>query len=437
MRIVHITAGAGGRLCGSCLHDNALVRSLRQAGRDAILVSAYVPTTTDEENVSESKVVLGGINVWLQQYIPLFRKTPAFLDRLFDLPVLVSWLSARTGNARPVDLGAITISSLKGEQGYQRKEVEKLATWLKEEIQPDVIHLSNVLLVGLAERLKEVTGAGIVTSLSGEDLFIEQLPRTDYELVRKLLRERSAHVDRFVALNEYFANFMSEYLSVSRSCIDVVHHGVDREGFSEHAPDLMARRESRPGTVVIGYLARVCQEKGLLQLIRAVSDVASRPGCGTIKLLAAGAEIPAENPYLQRCLQTANSCGLGDRFEWLGQIDRKRKIELLHSIDLFALPTQYAESKGISAIEALVAGVPVVAPKHGAFPELLDHGQAGLLHTPHDEKDLANTIFTLVADAQLSQLLGAHGHALASRRNSPLAMVSGHDAIYSQVCRRT
>ena len=111
--------------------------------------------------------------------------------------------------------------------------------------------------------------------------------------------------------------------------------------------------------------------------------------------------------------------------------------KLLHSIDLFALPTQYAESKGISAIEALVAGVPVVAPKHGAFPELLDHGQAGLLHTPHDEKDLANTIFTLVADAQLSQLLGAHGHALASRRNSPLAMVSGHDAIYSQVCRRT
>ena len=67
MKIVQITAGAGGRLCGSCLHDNALVRTLRQRGREAMLVPAYVPTTSDEENVSEPIVVMGGVNVFLQQ----------------------------------------------------------------------------------------------------------------------------------------------------------------------------------------------------------------------------------------------------------------------------------------------------------------------------------------------------------------------------------
>ena len=71
MRIVQITAGAGGRLCGSCLHDNALVKALRVRGRDALLVSAYVPTTTDEQNVSEKKIVMGGVNVWLQEHLSL------------------------------------------------------------------------------------------------------------------------------------------------------------------------------------------------------------------------------------------------------------------------------------------------------------------------------------------------------------------------------
>jgi hypothetical protein len=101
MKIVHITAGAGGRICGSCLHDNALVRALRARGGDAILVPAYVPTTTDEENVAERKVVMGGVNVWLQQNVPLFRRTPAFVDRPLDSRGLLDWLSSRTGGARP------------------------------------------------------------------------------------------------------------------------------------------------------------------------------------------------------------------------------------------------------------------------------------------------------------------------------------------------
>ena len=77
MKIVHITAGAGGRICGSCLHDNTLVRTLRRRGRDAMLVPAYVPTTTDEENVAIDRVVMGGVNIWLQEHVPLLRYTPA------------------------------------------------------------------------------------------------------------------------------------------------------------------------------------------------------------------------------------------------------------------------------------------------------------------------------------------------------------------------
>ena len=230
MKIVQITAGAGGRLCGSCLHDNTLVRALRKRGRDAILLPAYVPTTTDEENVAEPTVVMGGINVFLQQSVPLFRHTPRWLDRLFDQPALLRWLSSRTGDTRPADLGPLTVSSLRGEQGHQRKEVERLACWLAREVRPDVVHLSNALLLGLARRIRETTGAAIVASLSGEDLFIDQLPEPDRATVQRLLVERAADVDRFVALNAAYADRMADRLACQRDRIEVIPHGIDPVG---------------------------------------------------------------------------------------------------------------------------------------------------------------------------------------------------------------
>jgi len=164
MKIVHITAGAGGRICGTCLHDNALIRSLRGRGCDAILVPAFVPTTTDEENVAEQTVVMGGVNVWLQEHVPLFRHTPTFLDAPLDSRALLEWLSSRTGGARATDLGPLTVSTLEGEHGRQRKEVAKLARWLAGDARPDVVHLSNVLLLGLARSIRDATGARIVCS---------------------------------------------------------------------------------------------------------------------------------------------------------------------------------------------------------------------------------------------------------------------------------
>ena len=162
MKIVQITAGAGGRICGTCLHDNALFRTLRQRGREAMLVPAYVPTTSDEENVAEPMVVMGGVNVFLQQKSSLFRRTPRWIDWFFDRPVLLRALSRWTGNTRPADLGPLTVSTLQGEDGCQRKEVYRLAEWLARDVKPDVVHLSNVLLLGLAKTIRQTTGASLV-----------------------------------------------------------------------------------------------------------------------------------------------------------------------------------------------------------------------------------------------------------------------------------
>jgi glycosyltransferase involved in cell wall biosynthesis len=434
MKIVHITAGAGGRLCGSCLHDNALVRSLRTRGLDAILVPAYVPTTTDEENIAIERIVMGGVNVWLEEHVPLFRQMPRFLDstlgRLLDSRWLLAWLSSRTGSTRPADLGPLTVSTLAGEQGHQRKEVEKLAAWLAAEVRPDVVHLSNALLVGLARRVRAATGAKIICSLSGEDIFIEQIPAPHYGRIRELLRERAADVDQFVALNHSFAAFMADYLAVPIETISVIPHGVDRTGFPAVAPDLVARRRARGGRLVVGSLARACPEKGLEQLVRSLLLIARERD---VEVLAAGAEVDAEQGYLRRCLTLAEELGVADRFRWLGQVDRPGKLRLLESIDVFAMPTVFPEAKGIPVIEASATGVPVVAPAHGTFPELLDNERAGLLHAPGDPADLARAIGRLLDDEELASRCGRHGHELSLARHTADQMAAGHEDLYTRV----
>ena len=436
MKIVHITAGAGGRLCGSCLHDNALVRSLRTRGCDAILVPAYVPTTTDEDNVAIDKIVMGGVNVWLEEHVPVFRKMPRFLDgtlgRLLDSRWLLAWLSSRTGSTRPADLGPLTVSTLAGEQGHQRKEVEKLAGWLAAEMKPDVVHLSNALLVGLARRVKQATGARIVCSLSGEDIFIEQIPAPHYDRIRGLLRERAADVDQFVALNQSFARFMAGYLDVPEEKITVIPHGLDRKGFPSTAPDLSARRRGRSGRLVVGFLARACPEKGLEQLVRSLPLLARDRD---VEVLAAGAEVDSEHGYRTRCLALAQELGVSERFRWLGQVDRPGKLRLLESIDVFAMPTLFPEAKGIPVIEAMAAGVPVVAPAHGTFPELLDDERAGLLHVPGDSSDLAHRIGTLLDDVELASRCGRHGHALSLARHTADQMAVAHEELYGRLMK--
>jgi len=128
--------------------------------------------------------------------------------------------------------------------------------------------------------------------------------------------------------------------------------------------------------------------------------------------------------------------GIGDRFEWRGQVDRAGKLALLAEADLFAMPTVHPEAKGIPVLEAFTAGLPVVAPRHGAFPEYLGADPAtarGLLHAPGDARDLHAMLLVLADDPALAARLGAAAHAFARRHHTPAAMAAGHEVLYDRL----
>jgi glycosyltransferase involved in cell wall biosynthesis len=324
-------------------------------------------------------------------------------------------------------LGALTVSTLSGEHGRQRKELEKLVRWLKEEAQPEVVHLSNALLLGMARRIREELKIPIVCGLAGEDWFLEQLREPHYDRARQLLRERAAEVDRFVAYNNYFADFMADYLNVERKRIEVIHHGLDLNGHGVRSQ----RVAGEPFT--IGYFGRVAPEKGLHVLIDAFAQLCGDQKLPLMRLRIAGYKSAGDESYFASLQKRVNELGLIDRFEYAGELDRASKIEFLQSLDVMGIPTIYHESKGLSALEAMANAVPLVAPRHGAFPELIEQTGAGLLCEPENPADMAAKLREYVAAPTLVDEHGSNGKRAIFMHYSAARMAEEHRSLYRRL----
>lgn len=413
--------------CGSCLHDNTLARSMIELGEDVLLVPTYTPLRTDEPDVSQRRIFFGGVNVYLQQKLALFRHTPWLLDRLLDQPGLIR-LATRLGpGIEPARLGDLTVSMLAGEHGRQRKELDKLLRWLERSVRPNVVHLSNVLLLGLESELRRRLHVPVVCTLSGEDIFLEKLVEPHYTPARELIRERAAHVDAFIALNRYFADFMAEYMSVPRERIHVIPHGLDLTGHS------LRKESSESSGVTIGYFARICADKGLHHLVTAFEMLSADTELPPLRLRVGGYLGAADRAYFAAIQQRAKTWNDPSRFEFVGEVDRPAKIALLQSFDVMSVPTVYRESKGISVLEALANGVPVVLPAHGAFPELIETTAGGMLYTPGDPASLAAALKRLILDPQLRRELGRRGFEAVHRQFQARQMAEKTLALYADL----
>jgi len=436
MRLLHLVAGAGGMYCGACLHGNTLAAALAKAGHEALLVPLYTPIRTDEESVSIERVAFGGVNVYLQQRSGLFQRTPAFVDRLLDHPALLRRLGNRGSAVRPEMLGELTVSMLRGEEGRQRKELDKLIGWLAREVRPEVVHLSTVLLAGLARQITRQLGAPVVATLSGEDAFLERLPEPHYSEARDVLRERCGDLAALVALNRYYADFMAEYLPVPRQRVHVIPAGLNLAGHSPFPvlhPAAQEKGPRRGGQVTVGFLGRICPDKGLHQLAEAFCLLSQDRGLGPLELRAAGYMADSDRPYLAEIEAGLAGRGLGDRFRYLGALDRAGKIAFLQSLDVMCLPTVYQESKGLPVLEAWANGVPVVVPAHGAFPEMIEDTGGGLLFAPHDVTSLAEALKQLIEDPRLAAECGRRAQEAVHQRYHADLMAQRTIALYEKV----
>ena len=405
MKIAYITAGAAGMYCGSCMKDNTLAAALNKLGHDCLLVPTYTPIRTDEEDVSQHRVFFGGINVYLQQKSWLFRHTPWLWDRLLDFPRLLRWVSRFAMSTRAEKLGALTVSMLRGRDGKQRKEVQKLVRYLATEYQPDVVILSNMLLSGLVPELKRAWDRPVLGVLQGDDIYLESLPPTDRAACIELVRKNAASFDGYMATSGYYADFMAGYLGLPRDRLHVVYPGINLAG---HGPPA-ERTSSEPFT--IGYFARICPEKGFHQAVEGYLAYRALPDAPPSRFRVAGWLGDHHRAYFEANLTKLRDAGLAREVERIDCPTHADKVRFLQSLDVLSVPTTYREPKGIYVLEALANGVPVVQPAHGSFPELIEATGGGLLVEPGDATALARGWRRLADDRPEARRFGMVGRS--------------------------
>ena len=400
MKVAYLTAGAGSMYCGSCMRDNTLAAALLRAKRDLVLIPMYSPIKTDEPSVSTERVYYGGINVFLQQKSSLFRVGSRLLDRFLDAPGVLRLAMRRAGATSPDGLGPLTISMLKGEHGAQRRELDKLIEGLAS-YRPDIVHLPDALFVGLARPLHEALGAAIVCTLTGEDIFLDALPPKHREEAHELIRQAARDVHGFIAVSRHYGDYARQHFGVGDDQLHHVPLGIRID------PHERATKSAEKRPFTIGFLARICPEKGLHVLADAFIALHRRGRACRLRI--AGYQPETSREYVESIRRKLTDVKLHGHVDFLGEVDRQGKLQLLRSSDVFSVPTVYQEAKGIYVLEAMSQGVPVVQPAHGSFPELIEATCGGVLFEPGSATALADRIGELMDNTALRRELGEKG----------------------------
>jgi len=428
MRIAYLAAGAAGSYCGACACDAALARGLRAAGHDVALVPLYTPLRVDGPDPGAGGVFLGGINCWLQQRCGLFRRTPRFVDWLLDRPALLRLASRFAVETAPERLGPMTVSVLRGADGRQRKELARLLRFLASDVRPEVVNLTNSLLSGLAPAIKSKLGVPVVCTLQGEESFIGRLPSPFREEAQALLRSNAEAVDLFVAPAAAYAAEMAEYLAVGRERVCSVLPGIDVAPYAAGQ-----QGESRPdGAFRIGFLSRISPAKGLDILVEAFRLLErERPAAAV--LAVAGQSDAAGKRFWNELASGLAKDGLAERVEFAGEVDLAGKVDFLGRCSVFCLPSRHPERRAVAALEALAAGVPVVGPVTGLFPEIVALTGGGVLVPPADPQGLAAALAALRDDPERRARMSRAAAQGARRHFSVEAMAARMIEVYGEV----
>ena len=384
------------------MRDNSLARHLIKQGHEVTILPAYLPHLLDEERaVQESPVFFGGINVYLQHKFPLFRKTPKWLDQIFNSHTLLLWVAGKRGMTAPRQLGEITLSTLRAKDGPLTKEVNKVVDWFKEHGKPDVLLLSTVLLAGIGRAVREELGIPVLSFLQGEDGFLDSLLPEFSKDAWELIGADARALDGCISPSRFFANLMGQRLEMAPDKILPLSNGIALDGYPAEWDE--------PREPTIGYFARICPEKGLDLLVDVFIQLKQSGEHTRLKLAVAGT-LPNENEsFLEEQKRKITAAGLDQFVIFRPNLSREEKIKFLAQLTLFCVPARVPEAFGLYVIEAMAAGVSVVLPDHGAFPELLEKTGGGVAYSTTEPESLLHSLGEQLRDLAGCSAMGKQG----------------------------
>jgi glycosyltransferase involved in cell wall biosynthesis len=427
MKIAYVTPGSGMQFyCQNCFRDTALLHSLIAQGHDVAKVPMYLPSDLNSsENIMATPVFYGAINVYLKEKLPLYRHAPEWIEHLLDSPAMLNLAAKKSGSTRASGLEEMTLSMLQGENGHQATELDHLIQYLKKEVTPDVVHLSNALLLGLAHRLKKDLGAGIVCSLQDENEWVDLMDEHYQSQVWDLIAEKAMDVDLFVTASRYYADKSQRQLKIPAEKIKVIYGGIDFEGY---------KRSSLPNDPpIIGYLCRMSEYFGLGILVDAYLEMKKDERFMDLKLHLTGGYSGDDKSYVNGLMKKISEKGFAHDVKIFKDFCKESRIEFLKSLTLLSVPVPSGEAFGAYQVEALAAGVPIVQPNVGCYPEFVEITHGGIIYEPNTGEKLASTIASLLSDPDKIKKMGEQGRKVVLDQFSMDQMAKNIAEIYKDV----
>lgn len=376
MQIIHIIPGSGNSFyCGNCLRDSKYVHALRALGHDVIKIPMYLPLFAEENDRADMPVFYGAISIYLKQLWPIFQQAPAWIDGLLNSKPILKLASGMAGSTRAKGLEEMTISMLLGEDGKQEAELNHMVDWIQQHCQPDVIHLSNALLLGLAHQIKEKLQVPIICSLQDEDVWVDVMNPQASQEVWNLMAEKAAWVDQFIAVSGYYRKQMQSRMNIPENKLQHLHLGIDLFDY-DYVPASQKPKH-------IGFLSRLCPENGLDILIDAFIQLHKDAKAAQTKLILCGGNTRDDTCFIKAQKRKLQDVGLLEKTIFHEDFSENGRKQFFNQIAVLSVPVPKGEAFGMYLLEAMASGIPVVQPHLGAFPEIIATSSGGLTYQPN------------------------------------------------------
>ncbi len=431
MKIVYLITGSGGSFyCANCYRDMLYFRAIKKVpGTTAKAIPLYLPPDSDvnREDAFDKNVFFGAISLYMREKIRIFRNMPRFLEKFFNSKPFLRIAAKLAGTTRSEGLEDMTLNMIEGDNAFRPDEMRRLVNYLKSEGLPDVIHLSNALILGLARQIKKMMDVKIVCSLLNEDDWIDDMAEPYKSKAWKMIGAESVYVDGFITPSRYYKEHFISKTGVKGDNIHVVPLGFDPPEYGK------SKDPSKPPA--IGFFDRISYHNGFDKLVDAFIMLKSQNAIPGLTLNVCGGFTGVDRPFISEQIKKIREKGLQKSIRIYPEFSGDKKAEFFSDVDVISVPVRKYDGYGLYIIEANSAGIPVVQPATGAFPEIVEMTGGGIIYLPDTVEELAENLKKMMTDTELRKKLGYEGITNVRSILSLDRMSEGLSAAYNEIIK--
>jgi glycosyltransferase involved in cell wall biosynthesis len=216
------------------------------------------------------------------------------------------------------------------------------------------------------------------------------------------MAEKGKDVDAFIAVSDYFAGKMKSVMKIPDEKMFIVPIGIE--------PELYKYSEPSMSPPVIGYISRMYEEHGFGLLIDAFIKLKQQKGFENVLLKLSGGYTADDKKFVTKQVKKLKKAKVIDDVEFIDDYKTEERYNFFEKVTILTVPVLKGEAFGVYQLESMACGVPLVQPKLGAFPEIIEQTKGGVTFEPNTPDAMVEAWMNILPDHELIRTLSKEGH---------------------------